>query len=274
MATDFLEWLRPGGPWVLVANPLDKEKHPGGTSTRTFTELHGLDGWLRSFEDGDFNFYVQVNPTKGPMSKKPGRKDIAALEFLHVDIDPRAGEDFAAERERIRTLLINNLPDCIPRPSAIIDSGNGYWGFWRLDEGMPIGGQEELYEQAKLYNLQLELLLGCSGRRRKGPDRGRLLGVHEGIGERHPGLDINSKTKFILKTQLLADLVRATVALRLSIDAYDRSIERLRLATTDASHQRAVLSLARSERRLCDAEHQAASALEAIENDRRRCDAA
>jgi len=170
----FLQWLRPGGPWVLVAIPWDKEKHPEDAlspPTRTFSTLDDIDDWLGSFEGGDFNFYVQVNPTKGPMAKKPGRKDIAALEFLHVDVDPpKTGipddEDarrawYDQERERIRASLTDNLPDGIPEPSGIIDSGGGYWGFWRLDEAMAIGGQEELYEQAKLFNLKLELEFGA-----------------------------------------------------------------------------------------------------------------
>ena len=156
MAVDFLERLRPGGPWVLTAIPVER----GNTKTRTFDSAKEMTRWIED-ESVDRNIYFHINPTVGPMRKKAACADIKELAFLHVDVDPRVREDPESERVRIRRLLTEDLPPGIPRPNFIIDSGGGYWGLWRLAEPMPINGDESSYEEARLYNLKLELEFGA-----------------------------------------------------------------------------------------------------------------
>lgn len=149
----FLEWWRPGGPWTLVAI--------GGIddiTARTFQlgEEADLLEWLEVV-GRRYNIYFCVNSLLYPLNKKPLREDVAALDWLHVDIDPRAGEDIDEERERILALL----ESFEPKPSAIVFSGGGYQGFWRLEEPLPIKGDLPAAEDAKRYNLQLESLFGA-----------------------------------------------------------------------------------------------------------------
>ncbi|MEE9250176.1 MAG: phage/plasmid primase, P4 family [Alphaproteobacteria bacterium] len=89
------------------------------------------------------------------ISKKPGKVDVKSMDFFQVDIDPRAGEDFAAEAERIRAIAGRRPPDGIPPPSLIVFSGGGCQLFWRLKEPIQINGDEALALEAERYNREL-----------------------------------------------------------------------------------------------------------------------
>lgn len=152
---DFLRWWRPGGPWLLTAISPDRKSF----QSRSFNEqtVGKLRTWIDEKAPGH-NLYFSVNPTIRPdMVKKAEREDIKSLDWLHVDIDPRVGENIDAERTRALELLTTRLPAGVPAPSAIVFSGGGYQGFWRLEEPVPINGEEALYEDAKLFNVSLEM---------------------------------------------------------------------------------------------------------------------
>lgn len=157
-AIEFLKRWCPDGPWLLTAIQPDRKS----INTQTFrpSSMKELTGWLEK-HNGKDNIYFHVNPALRDMQKKAEREDIKELAWLHVDIDPRAGEDIEEERERALGLLTDRLPEGVPRPTVIIFSGGGYQGFWRLEDPLPIDGQAELYEDAKLYNVQLEILFGA-----------------------------------------------------------------------------------------------------------------
>jgi hypothetical protein len=67
--------------------------------------------------------------------------------YLHTDIDPRAGEDIDAERQRALGLLRN--PPGLLQPTCIIDSGGGYQGFWQLREPITTDCELAKAEDAK-----------------------------------------------------------------------------------------------------------------------------
>lgn len=151
-----LRWA-PEGPWILTSIEPDRK----GIDTHTFRrdEQDALLAWLA--ENGSRrNVYFHVNPALRTLTKKAERADIAALAWLHVDIDPRAGEDLAAERVRALRLL-TQPPGGLPPPTVVVFSGGGYQGFWRLERPVPIDGDLAKAEEAKRYNLQLELLFGA-----------------------------------------------------------------------------------------------------------------
>lgn len=154
-AVAFLRWAREAGPWVLTAIPAEREG--GRTTTETFTDqqLLGLEKFIERF-NGKQNLYWMVNPARGPLNNKASKEDVEALEFLHVDIDPDKGKEIEVERARI----LPKLRAFVPPPSAIIDSGGGFQGFWRLDEALHVGGDPVRTADAEAYNQQLELLLG------------------------------------------------------------------------------------------------------------------
>ncbi len=152
-AVAHLRWLRPEGPWSLTAIPPDG----GATNTDTFgpdTELNMWE-WLRD-RSGRMNLYFMVNPSRTVLKSKAKKEDVEELAWLHVDIDPRKGE--TPEQGRARAL--EALQTFSPPPSLIIDSGGGLQGFWRLDDGVYIGGDIPRAEEVEAYNQQLEITLG------------------------------------------------------------------------------------------------------------------
>lgn len=150
----WLEWWRPGGPWTLVAINDDTRSIFGDTFAAD--EVERLLSWLQA-NGKTHNIYFVVNGLLRSLKKKPLREDVATMDWLHVDVDPRAGEDLEAEQARI----LKMLRDFSPRPTAIVYSGGGYQAFWRLDTPIEIDGKKELYEDAKRYNLQLESLFSA-----------------------------------------------------------------------------------------------------------------
>ena len=156
-AIDFLRRWRPEGPWVLTA--INPEQRGIESETFAVTQVDTLLGWLRGHL-GKNNIYFTVNPLLRSMSgvgAKAKKTDVKSLAWLHVDVDPRPGEEIASERERAVRILRNFSPP----PTVIIDSGGGYQGFWKLDAEQPINGDENRAVELEAYNVQLEVLLGA-----------------------------------------------------------------------------------------------------------------
>ena len=93
-AVEFLELLRPGGPWILTAIIPD-----GPRETITATNADAVRAFV-STNDGKKNIYYSVNPTRTALTKKAAKADIAAIEFLLADLDPNEGENFADSKAR------------------------------------------------------------------------------------------------------------------------------------------------------------------------------
>lgn len=153
-ALDFLQKWECQGPWVLTAISTDKKS----ILTKAFKEdeLEEIGPWIEQY-NGRRNIYFNVNPSRILMDKKSERANVEALAWLHVDIDPRVGEDHETERARALGLL-TTPPAGVPEPTVIIDSGGGYQGFWALSEPFAIAGLPERYEEAARYNKQLEII--------------------------------------------------------------------------------------------------------------------
>ena len=87
---------------------------------RTFVTKH----------NGTRNLYYSVNPTRKAMTKKAAKTDIAAIEYLLADLDPKQGE--TSEAAKVRYLAA--LDELNRTPTAIIDSGNGIQVLFKLAE--------------------------------------------------------------------------------------------------------------------------------------------
>lgn len=155
-AIEFLHALYPEGLWALTSIQPDRK----AIETRTFlpSEHEKAAAWIDKY-NGKRNIYFHVNQPKKKLSKKADKTDIAAAFYLHVDVDPRAGEPLEAEQERIRGLLDNWSAD-FPEPHIAICSGGGMQLFWRLEACAEIGGSIELAEEFERYNKALEVALG------------------------------------------------------------------------------------------------------------------
>ncbi|MCC6425668.1 MAG: hypothetical protein IT435_02485 [Phycisphaerales bacterium] len=155
---DFLQRFHPGRLIVVTGVSIDKKSIP--------TETFGPDDkakflkWVAACAAMPANCYFSVGEPMASATKKLERTDIKAVHWLHVDVDPKTGEDIAQEQARILALL-RNLPGGLPPATAIVYSGGGYQAYWRLAEPVPVNGDLSVAEDLKLYNLQIERLLGA-----------------------------------------------------------------------------------------------------------------
>ena len=172
-ALSFLE--RWGPPWALSAiHPTRKVKRKDGSESKLIqgklfqqADFSEMAEWIAE-RNGKFNMYFSVNPVMRQFERKAGRENIKAMAWLHVDIDARAidpnegpeavAAHLKAESDRIQALLTTKLPPNIPPPSVVTFSGGGYQAFWKLAVPVLIDGDVAKYEDAKLYNVQLETL--------------------------------------------------------------------------------------------------------------------
>ena len=132
-AIKFLKHVHPTESWVLTAIRPDRK----AIETRTFsaaTEADALE-WVQKY-NGNRNIYWSVNPPIHAVSKKMEREDVKAVHYLHVDVDPRVGEEPAAAKARI----VPQLAEASPPPTCIIDSGGGIQAFWKLATPIAING--------------------------------------------------------------------------------------------------------------------------------------
>lgn len=162
---EFLRSIHPDRLWMLTAIHPDKKRALKGATfnapaaLQIGNEQERVKDWLKK-HNKNYNIYYSLGEPVTILNKvKAERTDIKAVHYLHVDLDPRAGEDIAEERARILKIL-KDPPEGIPKPTGIVFSGGGYQGFWKLYAPIEIGGNLEKAETAKRYNIQLELLLG------------------------------------------------------------------------------------------------------------------
>ncbi len=138
-AVEFLRALDPSGRHNIVAIA------PGRRlEGRTFEpgDWSGICAWIAA-RDGHSNLYYSVNePSSDAPHDKLGKRDIASIRAVHVDIDPRDsgasdldGKKRHVETERLR--LEKQVADLdagpVP-PSIAVDSGGGVQLLWRLSE--------------------------------------------------------------------------------------------------------------------------------------------
>ena len=125
----FLSSLRPGGPWVLSAIVPD-----GPIETITALTPSDVRAFVARY-DGKRNIYFGVNPTREVLNRKAAKTDIAAIEYVLADCDPNPDETSAEAKARYCT----QLETFEPRPSFVIDSGNGIQLLWRLSAPIVLG---------------------------------------------------------------------------------------------------------------------------------------
>lgn len=141
-ALAFLREFAPEGDWLLatfeptVASARVRVDQPG--SLRQFVGQWG----------GRQNTYFLVGMAAQGAQGQPKKDAMLGSAWLWVDIDPRAGEEEGEERERMLALLRDPSGRGVPAPTVIVDSGRGYWGFWRLREPCMDPGHVEQRNQA------------------------------------------------------------------------------------------------------------------------------
>ena len=143
-AVKFLERICQRGPWCLTAIIPD-----GPTCTETFDDPETARKFIAA-QNLDQNLYYTINPTRTAVTKKPSKADILAVEFLHVDADPRPDE----QPDKFKDRLLAEVDKFKPLPTAMIDSGNGIQLLWRLDKPIEVTGPDVIADiEARNYAL-------------------------------------------------------------------------------------------------------------------------
>jgi AAA domain len=152
VAADFLAKLRPGGPWVLTAIAPD-----GPTQTITANNASEVDTFVRA-NNGNQNLYYSVNPTRSAKTKKAAKADIAAVEYLLADLDPNEGESPSDAKSRYLAQLNGAFE---PKPTVVVDSGNGIQCLWQVDEPIKLPPEAtEIVANVEARSAALMLRLG------------------------------------------------------------------------------------------------------------------
>ncbi|MBM0207411.1 hypothetical protein JNW90_33865 [Micromonospora sp. STR1s_5] len=155
---DFLIRYRGSDPIVLTCITPDGAAPVESETFKPAEDTERLRAWLDA-RQGIKNLYFHVNPTMRPMSGrvKARKEHIRGMTTLHVDLDPRKGEDLEKERERAQRLISSYSPP----PSFLIDSGGGFQGFWLLDQEYEIQGNEDKALELEAYNQQIAIVLAA-----------------------------------------------------------------------------------------------------------------
>src|SRR6516225_978690 len=131
IAVDFLNLLRPAGPWQLSAiNP----NVNNDIKTVTTTTSDQVREFINRY-NGNCNLYYAPNPVR-VKDKKASKTEVAAIEFLPGDLDPNEGET----PEDAKTRFLAALKSLEPAPMFVVDSGNGVQVLWCLDQPIALPG--------------------------------------------------------------------------------------------------------------------------------------
>ncbi len=158
---EYLKLFRPMGEgfWLPMAIRVDKME----TNVVPFSpdQTKEARGWLERYGERNedwtkaHNVYYHLNSVDRMMTKKAEKADIVAVNYFHVDLDPRPGEELQPEKDRFLKMLTTNLPKGVPKPTFIVDSGAGYHAYWKLKEPFRIDGSSAKADEAERYNIQL-----------------------------------------------------------------------------------------------------------------------
>lgn len=150
---EFLTKFHPSTAWCLSACTPDREK----METRSFTDAAQALRWIEAW-NGERNIYFHVNPARDAAArKKLSKEDIAAVAWLHVDMDPPNG---GPSDPAWRSEALGRIKDFAVPPTAVVFSGNGFGVFWKLEAPIILDGSTEAADAAGLFNRKLSETFG------------------------------------------------------------------------------------------------------------------
>ena len=115
-AVIFLKQLRKDGPWMLLAIAPEG----GVIEAKTVKTPDEIRGFV-AMHNGNKNLYYSLNPTRKIQHKKAAKTDIARIEYVPTDLDPKDDEPPEDAKQRYLTAIAKFEK----KPTAVIDSGNG-----------------------------------------------------------------------------------------------------------------------------------------------------
>ena len=126
---DFFERMIPD---QIHLTAIDPEKSRPTVGQDFGTALSAAVKWAAEQNAAGMNVYFAVNRIREGRQKRAEKKDVTAVRFAHVDIDPP--KDRASFTEDEKEDAYNRL--FAAKPTTINWSGNGWQALWRLDDGV------------------------------------------------------------------------------------------------------------------------------------------
>lgn len=147
-AIGFLHAFHGDAPWHLIAIGTDAKPNTKGDIKAA--SFHGVNcekralEWIEHWNNAGYNLYFAVNPlkTKG-MARKANKNDVVAAEWLWSDIDPPKNvtpEQVEQWRAEQLADFEAGRPEALPPATFHVDSGRGFWRFWKLSEPVAVDG--------------------------------------------------------------------------------------------------------------------------------------
>lgn len=147
-AADFLTELFGHQPIHLTAIIPD-----GAARAQSFDEPLDVQNWV-NYQNQTSNIYFSVNSVPAELNKKAKKTDLQFLRALHIDLDPDKTADKDTERARL-AVVIEGMS---PKPTAVVDSGNGYACYWVFKQ--PVPATDESIEWLEGMNRALAIEYG------------------------------------------------------------------------------------------------------------------
>jgi hypothetical protein len=167
-AVIFLKQFLGDAPWPLVAiKPRDPGAGPDATSdikAHTFSASPKREAmateWIDRYNREGYNLYFAPNSLKRPLNKKAMKDDVLTVDCFWADIDPSqtaTSVEIETWRAKRRQEFAGSPPGDLPAPTWIIDSGRGFWIFWRLRAPLPVDGKHgRLTASIEAYGRMIE----------------------------------------------------------------------------------------------------------------------
>jgi hypothetical protein len=118
---------------------------PPKGGTRVWDAAPDSTQWIeaaRAWMDRQANCKFYFSPANiKPGSATTTKADMLSSEWVWADLDPRDDQPLESERADMLFSLTFGLPIDVAQPTFIVDSGRGYWAFWRLAEPYVFDGQ-------------------------------------------------------------------------------------------------------------------------------------
>jgi hypothetical protein len=139
---DFLRLFHEEAHWPLVAIKTGQSIE-SADFLDTETRESDASRWAARLNDGGYSIYFPVNPLKKPLSRKASKDDVLEARWIWADCDPSAGlsESELENWRRDKLAELSAGKNSVPLPTIIVDSGRGFWAFWRLRTPEPVDGR-------------------------------------------------------------------------------------------------------------------------------------
>lgn len=151
-ACDFLRIFRGDDqPWQLSAiNRVTKDAKWRAFLAGETRDADAL-AWAAQWNAAKYDIYFCINPVKQAKHSKPSKEDIASAGWISADLDPPGNlppDDLDVWRAG---KLIEIKEKSKLTPTLIVDSGRGFWLFWKLAQGAQVDAYGPLTAAVEAY---------------------------------------------------------------------------------------------------------------------------